>query len=506
MALKGLVNLHDYVLPLGRNQFLTSLLEVKKNESNLTTTEKKELVFFLKDFFYDDLIKSSISKISFLKADTAGRFRSFYNIGSSVQIFADPVIGANYSKYTSKHNLNFYSGARIWGMLGKNIAFNIMFRDVTEKGDSINYKKDFTPVTGIVNTSRNNEELNYSYLNFNLGYQWNNGSISIGKDHINWGYGMAGKIVISEKAPSFPYLRLDYHPFKWLHFNYFNGWLNSNLIDSSRSYNTGTGVGGSYREVYRKKFLANHSININAFKGLDIAIGESMVYSDQLDIGYLIPINFFKVYDQYASNYKVNGGSNAQFFGQISSRNHIKKTHLYLVYFIDELRVSKIFDKIERRNQLGYTLGLNKTDFLLNYLTLGVEYTHINPFVYSNLIPAQSYENSDYSMGDWMGNNADRWYFSIKYTPIAKLKINLWYQQVRKGETGTLQQQYFQQPQPDFLFGKLFTINDLGINVSYEWINRFIFFINSKYQKKRYSNIEQISTDKELRFGFFYGL
>ncbi|WP_204312118.1 hypothetical protein, partial [Escherichia coli] len=67
-------------------------------------------------------------------------------------------------------------------------------------------------------------------------YTWKNGQISIGQDQMRWGYGENGRIVLSDKALAYPYVRFDYQPLKWLRFNYMNLWLNSNIIDSTRSY------------------------------------------------------------------------------------------------------------------------------------------------------------------------------------------------------------------------------------------------------------------------------
>ena len=60
---------------------------------------------------------------------------------------------------------------------------------------------------------------------------------------MQWGYTENGRMVLSNKAPTYPYIRLDYQPFKWLTFNYVHAFLNSNIIDSVRSYGTGTGAG-----------------------------------------------------------------------------------------------------------------------------------------------------------------------------------------------------------------------------------------------------------------------
>ncbi|HZF65744.1 MAG TPA: capsule assembly Wzi family protein [Chitinophagaceae bacterium] len=340
---------------------------------------------------------------------------------------------------------------------------------------------------------------------YNIGYKWKNGAASIGQDNLQYGYGISGNIILSGKAPSFPYVRLDYRPWKWLHFNYFHGWLHSNIIDSTRSYNTGSGVVDSRRDVYRPKFLASHAITVHPIKGLDISLGESVVYGDNLNIGYLIPISLFKAYDHYISRYNIRAGNNAQFFGFVSSRNHLKNTHLYAQLFIDEIAISKVLNRQLRRNQWGYTIGLNRTDLFLHYLTAGVEYSRVNPFVYNNLIPAETYESHSYVLGDWMGNNADRLFFFLDYTPIPRLKLRAWHQTVRKGAAGTLEQQYFQSPQPPFLFARLFDLSETSGSVSYEWINKLRVFLQAGRSTLKPYNGRKTS-NKNFTVGVSYGL
>ena len=137
-----------------------------------------------------------------------------------------------------------------------------------------------------------NNKINYTDIRANINYSFKKGNISFGKDNIIWGYGENSNIVLSNKAPSYPYIRLDYKPTKWLNFNYSHAWLNSNIADSSLSYFTNSGrIDNDFRLVFVQKYLATHSIEVQAMKGLNIAIGESIVYSDKMDPGFLIPIN-----------------------------------------------------------------------------------------------------------------------------------------------------------------------------------------------------------------------
>jgi hypothetical protein len=304
---------------------------------------------------------------------------------------------------------------------------------------------------------------------------------------MEWGYGESGNLVLSTKAPSFPFIRLDIHPTDWLRFNYFHAWLNSGVIDSVSSYPTfvNSMPGMESREIFRNKYLASHTITITPTRGLDISLGESIIYSDKLEIGYLIPINFFRLTDHYLSGSQNNAGGNAQFFLGVNSNNNIKNTHLYGTLFIDEITIEGLFNFQKQRNQFGFMLGGSLTDLPVENLTATLEFTRIYPFVYSHYIPTQLYTNSAYLLGDWMGNNADRIYASLNYRIIRGLQGTIWGEYIRKGESGTVSDQYTQ-PQSPFLFGLRTNYTYFGFDVKYEITHEF--FARAKFQSMLTSN------------------
>jgi hypothetical protein len=354
------------------------------------------------------------------------------------------------------------------------------------------------------------KEINYSEVRGHVSYSWDKGSVSLGKDHLNWGYGENGKIVLDNKVNSYPMLRFDYQPTKWMQFNYTHAWLNSNIVDSNALYTTGVGAGsGELRVQFIPKYMATHSLVFTPTKGLNIAIGETVVYSDKTDVGFFIPVNFFKIYDNNRSNYNINAGSNGQFFIQASSRNQIKNTHLYGSMFIDEIRIATIFNKAKSRNQLGYTIGGSVTDILLPYLTLGTEYTRVNPFVYTNLVTAQNYTQYDRAMGDWMGNNFDRFMLFAKYNPIPKLNLYARFQSIRKGGLGSIAEQYLAEPQPPFLFDMQSNRKDWFLQFKYEWINNFYVFgsfESVQYSFKKEKAHPALQSGQTIQLGLSFGI
>lgn len=503
MAQKGFIEYNDLIKPINRVHVLNALTVLKQSDTLLNKIEKQELQFYLQEY-----TRPLKEQISLFKKDQNKRWRAGAIVSNDFELYIDPLLGINNFTGTNKNIQQLSNGFELWGTAGKNknLGYQVYYRDYTETGTVNNNFREESSSPGYIIVGTKYNKINYTNIRANINYSFKKGNISLGKDNLIWGYGENSNIVLSNKAPSYPYLRLDYKPLSWLSFNYTHAWLNSNIPDASLSYLTNSvRLGNDARIVFVSKFLATHSIIINPMKGLDIALGESIVYSDKMDPGFLIPINLFKFYDNNRSNYLIEAGSNGQYFLSLSSKNQLKNTHLYSTLFIDEIRVSSMFNKTESRNQLGYNIGGSITDIFILYLSLGAEYTRVNPFVYSNLIPAQTYSSYNYSLGDWMGNNFDRAILFAKYTPMAKLKLLGRFQKIRKGGAGTISQQYEVQPQPPFLFDYIKTRSDLFLQARYEWINNIYLSSSYTYMQTKLTNGNLVK-DNSFQLGVSVGL
>ena len=517
MAQKGLVQINDIIQPIERSKIAIALNQLYQQKEKLSLIELKELQFYLQEYNQDIATDSLIkNEIGFFVKDAYQRPRLFFMHTKDFSMNLDPNVSVNRLGGSGIGITQVSNGLNLWGKVGKKWSYQLLYRDVTESGDVQKYytvnKLDFRrqdPTTGIILVGLNNaKRINHSDVRATINYSFKNGSISFGKDQIVWGYGENGRIVLSDRAPSFPLVRLEYSPLKWMRFNYFHGWLNSEIVDSTKTYPTNNGgVSGDIRIINRQKFIASHTIQFNLKKGLDLAIGESIIYSDQIDPGFLIPINLFKIYDNNKSNYLINAGSNGQYFLQLSSRNQIKNTHLYGALFIDEIRLASVFNQAKSRNQLGYTIGASVTDYFRPYLTLGAEYTRVNPFVYNNLIPAQTYTQYNYPLGDWMGSNFHRKMIFAKYNYLPKLKFYARLQFMNKGGEGSVYDQYNAEPQPKFLSDYQQTRNDFFFQASYEWINNLYIKTSFEYIDDKNTKGRGVRKKESiLQFGFSYGL
>lgn len=509
---KGSFNVFDEAPNGLRYNLYNNLRRIDDNKNNLTLIDKSNLSFYLKEYFLESQLSgnanSDTSYMGFFKNDPLGRLRVFYYSDELFKIALDPIYGYARGFRDGKSTTHFWSGLSFYGYLGRNVNFYFNYRDNSESGETIDRDKHFTPDNGVNVYGNKPKSIEYSEVRTGVSYFWQWGSFSVMKDYMEWGYGESGKLVMSTKAPSLPMIRLDIYPVDWLQFNYFHAWLASDVIDSALMYNTS--IDGHSRTVYRDKFIASHSFIIHPAQGLSIAIGESIVYSDQLKFAYLQPLMFFRLADHYLSRANNDAGDNSQFFAQVSAKGIIPNTHLYASALIDEVKIGELFNPEKQRNQFGFTVGGSVYDLPLENLSASLEYTKIYPFVYKHHIPTLTYESASYTMGHWIGQNADIIYGSFKYNALRGLQIKAWGFYVRKGEEGTAVQQWdISKPQPPFLHGLRTNYTQLGFEAKFEFIHNLFLrgeFIYNNISREQSRGIFIDDKYNELSLAVYYGL
>lgn len=516
LAQKGIIEYNDEIKPVSRDYIAELLITADNQKSTITSLEKQELDFYKKEYGSEiisflltpyelnGIVSSKDPKnVNIFAKDTYGRYRLFSYSDNLFKVNVSPIFGYERGSDDGNTNSHMWNGAYLYGYLGSRVGFSFDLRDNKETGD-YDTLKNFTPVTG-VNPIGFKSGMEYSEIRTHLSYSWDWGHIAIGKEFIEWGYGESGKLVLSQKAPSFPFIKYDISPIEWLQFNFIHAWLSSDIVDSNETYATGSIRGGTHRVLYREKYFASHTLTLKPFKGFSFSLGESIIYSDRFEPVYLFPLMFFRAADHYLSRQNNSAGGNSQFFISISSRNHIPNTHLYASAIIDEISYG---ESKAPKNQSGFTLGGSVADPGLRNLKLTIEYTRILPFVYMHYIPTQRYQNASYNMGHWMGSNADLIYAALQYKILRGLTTNLWFQAIRKGEEGDPELQHTI-PQAPFLFGLRNNYLYTGAEIKYELTHelflraRFIHH-NNEFQQEDKSFIKK--NFNEFYMALYYGL
>lgn len=466
---KGIITINHHSKPFDRIIILNYLKEIRLSEDKLTELNRAELAYFLNEYASDN---NNNDRIYFIENNSNNAFRIFEYNDNDNRLVLYPDFGLSYAYRNSVTNtLNYYNGFSGYGNIGNVFSFDFDFNDISVRNKGYTIQSLFTPERGFDYPRYNSESktLNYDRTLGSVATGWDWGYIALKKDYNYWGTGYSGKIIISDKAPSFPQLFFKARPWEWLEFSYLYGELNSSINDSSTFRNSG----GTRTHIQLvEKYFAAHMITFDLLKDLKVSIGESVIISDRFEPIYLIPVLFFRMADHYLSHSDLNSG-NAQVFSSLSYRIPSLSSRLDFSFFIDEMSIAKSSGS----NALGYSFGFTKYDLLFNNFDVQLEYVRIDPFVYGHGDPAQTYANRKYFMGHWIGSNSDLINLSMRFIPMLNTVISASAYYIRKGDFDDINQPRYQ-PEQTFLYGEksYYLIYKLG--VSKEIFNNIFIYSN----------------------------
>ena len=497
MEARGLLpEYRDAAKPLSRRVLATHLKTLEGAVDRMTEVERDEYEFLKEEFHYE---------LSLLAGDLEPSEIRWHVIsetfpGGIINLEPNFLIGqTDVGKETDRIR---EQGAKFYGYVFDDVGYYFNFVDNREVGKAINFMKVNTPDPGIVPTMQGSQELEYNTTEVQFTFHIGAFDFSLEKMQNIWGLERNGNLTFSNKAPSYPQIKLRVPVTDWMDFIYLHAELNSNVIDSSRSYwSDNSTLTNYYREVDRLKYMAAHMVEFTPVHGVDVSLGESVIYSDRGPILiYLIPIMFFKSADHY------NGDKdNIQWFGNLDL-NLIRNVNVYGSLFIDDLSLDKILSAQEHPNYFGYTFGFQTYDVLLKNVEFNAEYTRINPWVYTHRYPATTFTNNGYVMGSWMGQNSDNIYLNLSYKPIRSLTFGATMQVYRKGGELDISYQYGATHQP-FLYGPLHEERSFGLYGRYQFVRDG--FLDARVTTRKTSDEAlNIHGDRKLEFSVTarYGL
>ncbi|MDR1544662.1 MAG: hypothetical protein LBS50_09730 [Prevotellaceae bacterium] len=254
------------------------------------------------------------------------------------------------------------------------------------------------------------------------------GSIGFVKDNIVWGDNYYGANIISGNAPSYPAITLNLKPCKWFEFNYMHAFLVSNVLDSSYYY-TEIDKDGNEKPYYRtkNKFLATNLFTLKPLRGLDLSVGNSIIYAEKLpNAAYYLPFAFYKALDKIQTRGLGIENQNSQIFFNVSSRN-IRHLHLYASLYFDEISFSRFSSKSKSKNPFSYKVGLNLNNFLLKNYSITAEFTRTNIIPYKHSIAELTYASNGIGLGHYLGDNSQDIYVALACKPVRGLNLKIYY-------------------------------------------------------------------------------
>ncbi len=521
MNLKGMIKLDDEVKPYSRNYIADKIIfvvnKLSENKFELNKLEIEELKFYSQEYKYEIefILNSSPNKYNqFVEDFFSDITERWFLLGYSDSIFnikLSPIASYGLMSVGKLSGHTRSVGLSTFGSYSNWFGFSFDIRDKGEFGDVVDKTKYFSPLRGAwIKYAPNGIE--YSDVKGSINFNWNWGSVSLKKDYVQWGHGKFGQLILSDKSPSYPHIQLQLKPVEWLRFSYIHGWLSSQVYDSAYFYYSYPGsISQTLIKSYIPKYIAANIITLSPLQWLDVSAGNAVVYGGELRPEFFIPFMFYKFLDHNSGRGDVNDANGVMYF-DITAK-YPTNFKWYSTLFVDVTEIRNILDNDFHNTWIGFTLGGKTINLLFDNLDLSVEYTRINPWVYEHRNEVTNYKHLKYSLGHWLGQNADQFRIQFDFQLLRGLKIKLYNEYIRKGGMEEIYYAYSGAKKIDvpFLYPPLRTENRLGFEFTYEYLHDLILkgsFIYSDVndQESTREPVFLVGSNNLFSIILFYGL
>lgn len=434
MGVKGILPLYgNTMIPISRQDVADLLLNIDKERPRLTGAEREFLEKFKREFAHD--IDGSIEddavlfRDGFTKEMFSDKEKYLYTYAdSNVTVFAE-FLGAIDSRlirgdtYGSTNTTLEQHGGRIRGTLKDKFGFFLQGTDGTVFGDKAFALSD--PLLRQSNKLKEAASTNFDFAEAYLRADLNWFNLEFGKERTLIGTGYSGRLLLSENAPAFDFVKIDakYKSVKFV-------FIHASLVNDDSIFFplilTNEPEGSN-------KYLALHRLQFSLFGKVNVGVSEMTIYQRfSPDFAYLNPINFYKSAEHSLGD-RDNSFMNIDF--ELFPATNYK---LYGTLLIDDVDFGRIGTGWWG-NELGWQGGVFVAEPIsLSNVDVAVEYTRIEPYVYSNRTRGIGYSNNNIGLGHHLGPNSDEWFLQLSFRPNSWVRAWVTYSGSRHGDNLTV--------------------------------------------------------------------
>ncbi len=533
-------HLSDYnssVAPISRKTVASYLKGLNDNSERLSSSAKSRLKYFSTVFEYDMTGKTSYQNRLLLGPVRLNDNRNtslYFHTDSSVAFFA----GVNASSYYRKNsdvpddysnmifgNAGLSARATLFDQVG--VMLHVQrsfgaggdsnsneyvpfffpesigkdgFRDQREQ---FNYDRGF----GKIGSDEREDETDNSQFNGYVRYATTNEwfSLLVGRTAASYGYGYIDKLFLSDNSEAFDAAQLE---LKYGSVNY--------RFSYGSVYGDSTGIYSFYdpypiyeRELSSKN-IVSHYLGINFSQEFRLGLWESVVISEQpFSFTYFNPVSFLTSADLSSGDESTT--KNNAILGIEMEVSPARNISFQASLLIDDLTFGTLFeDDSLNENKFGWQIGTMWTG--LPGLVLSLEFTHLDPFVYSHRSNKSTFTNRGYSLGHALPPNSDEIALQMQFNPKPDISANLTYKYQRSGEgveldeNGALKANYggyinyglgdAYLRTNNFLDGNRINRHYLILNASYQFVRQF--YLESRLEYRYIDNIYESKTYDDL--------
>ncbi len=434
MQLADIIDYNSSQIPISRGEIGKFLVTINNNKSTLTSVDKKFLEDYLNEFEYD-LGKQVISKVSSFVEGWDGK-KIFSNdkqkylykyIDSSASFFVDGTGSYSYRHSNGdtlgSNTLNLSEvGLRFRGTLFNSVGFYLRASNGSKmSGDdkAVVFGRATDPRLAAARKFPNEGYFDSfeGYLRYQTQSNWL--ALTVGREAFTQGFGYIDKLYFSNNTVPFDVINLKLQ-YKALRYSFTYGGLK----------------GDSLGRDIPNKTIATHRLDVNFSPKFRMGFWESLVTASQsFSFSNLNPVSFLISVDY---NDVVNSNPNNNLFGIDMEIQPAKNLALQGTLLVDELSlgaITKPKEFIAADTKFGWQLGALWTNaFTIPNLTGALEYTHLDPFVYTHRSLKTTYTNWGMPLGAKLNPNSDEVALKLSYNITQRVRLDLQYQFQRSGE------------------------------------------------------------------------
>jgi len=243
---------------------------------------------------------------------------------------------------------------------------------------------------------------------------------------------------------------------------------------------------------------------------IDISLGNSFIYAGDFRAEMLIPFNFYKFMDRNTGKKNIEDGNGTFYIDFVIRLPRTFKFYSTLFFDVDSKEGS--LSTFLNKAWYGFTIGGKKVDLLVDNFDITIEYTRINPWVYEHKYRGlTNYKHLNYTLGHWIGQNADQLKLQFNYQPIRGLRLKLWAEYIRKGGQEDIKYAYLHEETFSFMYPPIRKDRYIGLSINYEIL--YELFIEGEIVYSKISDEDEnrtptymLGNNKSLNVSVYYGI
>jgi len=424
-------------LPITRGEIVGYLKEIEDESSSLSRSDEATLIAFLLEFdpvFLQDSFETGIftgeGKIVDRLVD-AFSFKyephvfTIYDSTRNVNAAFDIMFGRAHVFASEEgdplSSTYYYKGVRAYGSVQNLIGLHFEADNVSTSGDIELIRRDlFWGPTETISRQKISATQNYEAF---ATLKKDLLSFDVGRGSLRIGPGISSPLLLRETAPNF----------NWLRFKIGGSRVKYTAIHGSlyaAPYNDVVRVGQDTvrTRVAPERWFTLHRLSVRPFDRLQISFTEMLTYSNRnADLAYLNPVApvFFSELE--------NSDRDNAFIAIDIVAQPVDRIEIFGSMLIDDLVSFKQILKDEPSGDDDVAVNFGALLALPFGSQFGIEYTRVEPFVYTHWQRLNTFEQRGQSLGHYLGPNADQVEIKVKKWLPFRAWVQASFRNVRKG-------------------------------------------------------------------------